>query len=265
VFIDPGYLLLTTGEALSEVEWLNRLEREAAENFSPTPFFDCDHFLDQIREAKLSLPRTHPYIAYCTDEAYWRIPTHPCFDPTHYGDRCYAKGIGTGGPLAVHYAQHGQQRLVSCHPLIDLEAYSRNAGIPPEDRPADHLLTSWWSERGEFSKFFFAEFYVANVESIQGEDADWHGDPPTKRALCPLEHYLRTPVRKRIEANPFFDNPFYLTTYSDVRLAELDPLIHFVRFGAREGRFTSVIDRRFPKDLPTREVERLQLEAIQRR
>jgi hypothetical protein len=264
VFIDTGYLQLTTGESLSEADWLDRLQDPSAELISPMPFFDCDFFLAQLRKSRLPVPRTHPYLAYCDTEALWRIAPHPVFDPVHYGDQCYRSGIGTGGPLAVHLSQHGQQRLVSCHPLLDLALYAKNANIPPERRPGDHLLTAWWSEKAEFSSFFFAKFYVANVTGMLGDVASWKGDSPGMPELCPLEHYLRTPVKNRIEANPFFDNPFYTTAYADVRLAELDPLTHFVCFGAREGRFTSMIDRKVPTDLPRRELERVQLEAIQR-
>ncbi|MGC8947631.1 MAG: hypothetical protein ACP5N6_15965, partial [Anaerolineae bacterium] len=39
-----------------------------------------------------------------------------------------------------------------------------------------------------------------------------------------------------IKRSGYFDPAFYLLHYPDCRLADVDPLWHFVRYGWREGR-----------------------------
>lgn len=42
--------------------------------------------------------------------------------------------------------------------------------------------------------------------------------------------------RQLIKKSKLFDPVYYLFTYPDVRIADMDPLKHFMKFGWKEGR-----------------------------
>jgi hypothetical protein len=39
-----------------------------------------------------------------------------------------------------------------------------------------------------------------------------------------------------IEKSGLFDYEYYLFTYPDVRIKDVDPILHYLRYGAKEGR-----------------------------
>jgi hypothetical protein len=57
----------------------------------------------------------------------------------------------------------------------------------------------------------------------------WHGRQRAQNREAPL----RTPDRS---ANPRFDTGWYLAHYPDVARSGMNPLVHFLRRGANEGR-----------------------------
>jgi GT2 family glycosyltransferase/glycosyltransferase involved in cell wall biosynthesis len=48
--------------------------------------------------------------------------------------------------------------------------------------------------------------------------------------------YLRLPIAARPEVSWFFDRDFYLEKYPDIRRGEMDPLVHFLKWGVGESR-----------------------------
>ncbi len=54
--------------------------------------------------------------------------------------------------------------------------------------------------------------------------------------LDPFLHYLRFGAPEGRNPNRMFDTKWYLEQYSDVRSAGTNPLIHYFSFGASEGR-----------------------------
>ena len=52
----------------------------------------------------------------------------------------------------------------------------------------------------------------------------------------PIVHFLRVGAREGRMPNPLFDPAFYLRTYPDVGQAGMNPLTHYLESGAREGR-----------------------------
>jgi hypothetical protein len=70
-------------------------------------------------------------------------------------------------------------------------------------------------------------------------DAAWYlGQNPDVAALemDPLKHYLSWGAREGRDPNPFFDSAWYLERNPDVAAAGLNPLEHYWEFGAFEGR-----------------------------
>jgi lipopolysaccharide biosynthesis protein len=58
----------------------------------------------------------------------------------------------------------------------------------------------------------------------------------TAQGLDPVVHYVRHGASEGRLANPLFDPDFYRTHHPDVAQRRIEPLLHFVRWGAREGR-----------------------------
>jgi lipopolysaccharide biosynthesis protein len=54
--------------------------------------------------------------------------------------------------------------------------------------------------------------------------------------LDPILHYLRRGARDGRNPNPVFDGEWYLAQYPDVRTAGTNPLVHYLLHGAAEGR-----------------------------
>ncbi|HUJ75333.1 MAG TPA: glycosyltransferase, partial [bacterium] len=64
--------------------------------------------------------------------------------------------------------------------------------------------------------------------------------------LNPLLHYLAFGAREGVDPNPFFDSSYYLDAYPDVAAAGVNPLLHYLRWGWREQRQPSAaFDREF--------------------
>lgn len=54
--------------------------------------------------------------------------------------------------------------------------------------------------------------------------------------LNPLWHYVRHGAKEGRNPSPNFDTNFYLKTYSDVEAAGMNPLAHYILYGKKEGR-----------------------------
>ncbi|RDH92481.1 MAG: hypothetical protein DIZ79_03335 [endosymbiont of Lamellibrachia luymesi] len=57
--------------------------------------------------------------------------------------------------------------------------------------------------------------------------------------IDPVQHYLRYGASEGRNPSPKFDTTFYLTTNPDIAQAEVNPLVHFLRYGKEEGRLPS--------------------------
>jgi glycosyltransferase involved in cell wall biosynthesis len=70
-------------------------------------------------------------------------------------------------------------------------------------------------------------------------DRNWYLEQyPDVRAsgLDPLVHYLKYGANEDRDPNPLFDTDWYLDRYPDVRAAGANPLAHYLQHGAAEGR-----------------------------
>lgn len=57
-----------------------------------------------------------------------------------------------------------------------------------------------------------------------------------RTGMDPLFHYLRFGAAEGRNPHPLFDTKYYLEQYPDVRRSGHNPLLHFLRFGGKEGR-----------------------------
>jgi hypothetical protein len=70
-------------------------------------------------------------------------------------------------------------------------------------------------------------------------DRDWYlkNNPEVRRSgLDPILHYLKFGAAEGRNPNPLFDSDWYLQQYPDVRATSVNPLVHYLRHGAAEGR-----------------------------
>jgi hypothetical protein len=70
-------------------------------------------------------------------------------------------------------------------------------------------------------------------------DRDWYlGRYPDvrKSSIDPVRHYLQYGAAEGRDPGPLFDTRWYLQQYPDVRAAGVNPLVHYLRHGATEGR-----------------------------
>src|SRR4051794_10184770 len=80
-------------------------------------------------------------------------------------------------------------------------------------------------------------------------DRDWYlaQNPDVASAgIDPLRHYLQFGAGEKRNPNPFFDTGWYLANNPDVAKAGTNPLVHYIRFGKAEGRKPN---RLIPADL----------------
>lgn len=70
-------------------------------------------------------------------------------------------------------------------------------------------------------------------------DPDWYRDTypdVAARGADPLRHYVRNGAREGRDPNRLFSSSWYLASYPDVAEAGFNPLVHYILRGAREGR-----------------------------
>jgi len=55
--------------------------------------------------------------------------------------------------------------------------------------------------------------------------------------IDPIMHYIKYGVHEERNPSKEFDTSFYLRTYPDVRESKMNPLVHYILYGGKEGRF----------------------------
>ena len=77
-------------------------------------------------------------------------------------------------------------------------------------------------------------------------DSDWYLQQRQKSMGTyqdPVEHYVMEGAFQGFDPGPFFNTKDYLSLHPDVAKAKSNPLFHFVRYGAREGRSGWTLER----------------------
>jgi hypothetical protein len=70
-------------------------------------------------------------------------------------------------------------------------------------------------------------------------DRDWYlrrNPDVAALGIDPIRHYVAYGAREGRDPSPFFSTGWYLAHYPDVAAAAINPLAHYIRIGAREGR-----------------------------
>lgn len=105
-----------------------------------------------------------------------------------------------------------------------------------ENRVAD--LTGELSQAHERHRLL-VQIYEAHILDTSGRLGRSISRP--LRRLANLTGRKRVRIRRLIERSDLFDRQWYLRTYPDVATANMDPLDHYLYYGAQEGRDPSPI------------------------
>ena len=114
--------------------------------------------------------------------------------------------------------------------LFDIKWYREsNPDLAAHQATLLHYVTRGWTENRSPHPFFSVEYY-------------FQSRPDVRRARRePLAHFLLHGWKEGVNPHPLFDVQFYLSQHPN--LGDLDPLTHYIQFGAAEGlRINSRID-----------------------
>jgi hypothetical protein len=118
------------------------------------------------------------------------------------------------------------------------EAEALRAEVARQSREAEAL-------RAEVARIAVLEGAVDQAEKLIAYTSERYAGAVRKRRIKALQRRIRlalykSPVRRklyeRIGNSVLFDRHFYLNSNPDVRNARVDPIVHYIRFGASEGR-----------------------------
>jgi hypothetical protein len=263
---------------------------------NPFPLFDSAYYLSEnadVLEAKIN-----PLVHFVLLGAFEGRSPHPLFDTKYYLSSFTGKTVAVF-PLSkdtqlkhvyehaanlirshapgelhnalTHYMEFGSAEKRSPHPLFSSSFYLENHPEIAEEQvnPLIHFVTqgarsglkphilfdpSHYS-RGLKKKFdidipvesllphFLKEGFdnrVAPHPSFDSNDYIEAYETVRVAKINPLLHYLTEPAEAEHRiANRTFDGEFYVRVYRDVIPSGLTPLEHYVRFGEKENRATS--------------------------
>lgn len=156
------------------------------------------------------------------------------FDRNGYLRR-YPDVAQAGMDPVVHYVQHGATEGRSPCDLFDTKHYIENnpdvaaSGM----NPFRHFCEFGWKEwRNPSQSFDMAKYAASHMADLAG-------------TVNPLEHRLANPPsdggkRKSdveiVVQSGLFDAEYYLRMYPEVAKSGADPVVHYVKYGAKRGR-----------------------------
>lgn len=173
----------------------------------------------------------------------------PLFDPVYY--RVHASPVCPKIiPSVLHYAWLGRYAGVPTSAWFDTDFYQLTSPDVVESGvdPLQHFLQAGWREGRPPVRHFDRDAFIAanprfaatkpsvDVESYAALDTLVRVLPPENPLLAALNEWHLNWTLKHVADSGLFDGKWYRTLYADVADAGVDPLLHYVRFGDREGR-----------------------------
>lgn len=151
---------------------------------------------------------------------------HALFDRSFYTAQT-GFGFADDETALLHYLMRGAQEGYEPHGLFNSAYYleqapdARDSGV----NPLVHFVAHGAHTGVSPSPYFDVEYYYEQAPGLR------------RREINALVHYVTYALGGRAHnPNPFFDNGYYVST---VRRLNMNPLDHFLRFGAAEGRAAS--------------------------
>ena len=140
----------------------------------------------------------------------------------------------------THYVLHGDAEGRDPSPHFNTKSYRDSTGIAEDVNSLYHYLTH------PDNKPFVVESLLAvtdrNLRLLKHSelfDAMFYTSTypdVTDASIDPALHYLHNGWKEGRNPSKKFDTGFYLSTYPDVQKSGMNPLIHYIRHGIHEGR-----------------------------
>jgi hypothetical protein len=236
------------------------LQYGAARRFDPHPLFSCEYYLS--RHPDVAASGQNPLVHFVRRGAFEGGDPHPLFDLSHYLRRHPDARSGGANPLAHFLALGSAGR--DPHPLFDAAFYveSGRAEIPEGVSPVLHYLEVGALEGRDPHPLFGTRYYSSRNPDVvrAGENPLVHYlrfgasegrrphplfDPAYYGEKCrgmwdlqgtnALVHYLAREADEAPDPHPLFDTAYYVGLCRDEVRKAGNPLVHFVRQGARDG------------------------------
>lgn len=144
-------------------------------------------------------------------------------DPvTHYLEIGYTKRYNPSMKFSTHeyYERHNDVKISNVNPLLHYEMFGKEEGramcLTDRKHKLDIKLVS-------NSPYFDREWYLDKYPDLDGYED-------------PAQHYLHVGYAKRYDPGPDFSTQEYLDCNDDVLRHGMNPLLHYERYGIREGR-----------------------------
>lgn len=96
-----------------------------------------------------------------------------------------------------------------------------------------------WTVSGRLPARLRERIAVREIGAAGLFDADWYRSrypDVASSKLDPVTHFVRHGAPEGRQPSPYFDTAFYLARHPDVAASGVNPLLHYVRSGAAEGR-----------------------------
>lgn len=165
---------------------------------------------------------------YVSDGRFLNYQPHPLFFPEYYLNQLPQNEIVMDNIL-FHYIKNGAASGYSPCPLFTPSWYADEYDISGAGlTPLGHYISIGAPEGRAPNKFFDARQYEARHKS---EIA------PYGYALL---HYLHTASHTLYNPSSRFITKDYLDYYPDVKAAAINPLLHYLHYGLKEQRVTSI-------------------------
>lgn len=213
-------LRLSGGDAAAAAE-----DPRAAETIAKlrlSPLFDARFYAAAARARGVSLDQVDPLEHFVRDGDAARIPPHPLFDSAFYAER-NPDVVAAGVNLLRHYVENGCYEGRNPHPLVDLKLIRSQLAPGFNGDP----LTAYLQSRGaELTPHELIDPAYLKAQQDRLSPSD---DRPA------LLFYL-TSNAEEVNPSADFDGFGYWRLYPDAR--GMNPLLHYARIGAAEGRRT---------------------------
>jgi 4-hydroxybenzoate polyprenyltransferase len=151
----------------------------------------------------------------------------------------YGEAAGYGS-AAEHYANVGWREGKDPNQSFSTCAYLRaNPDVAAAQlNPLVHFLRYGRREGRTFDAPGTMHPHHAALAGPDGVDADWYLTqyPQAAAYVSPAEHYDRVGWHQGKDPNPNFSTTLYLRANPDIAAAQINPLIHYLTRGRREGR-----------------------------
>lgn len=141
------------------------------------------------------------------------------FDPKWFVERLPEGAVLDREPLAA-YLKAGEGALTDPHPLFDTRWYLAQRPELRGRTPLEHYMSQGAAAGLSPHPLFDTRWYLAQLQ-----------EPPVGD---PLTHYIVEGAGEGLDPHPLFDSDWYLARHPDVGAQGFNPLIHYIKHGARE-------------------------------